>query len=60
MSSNPVRIDSGHVSSHFMRGQGDGKTPLTQKITAGGKEIFINTPVDGNGGVGNSSFSTKR
>jgi hypothetical protein len=49
-----VKIDDAHVSGHFMSGQFD--VPLTQKIHAGGKTIRLDTPVDGNGNVGETTF----
>jgi hypothetical protein len=49
-----LQIDHSHISNHFMQGQFD--APITQKIRFGGKSIRLDTPVDGQGNVGESTF----
>jgi len=51
----PLRIDNSHVSSHFLKGQYD--YPITQKVTSGGKSIHLDTPVDGQGNVGETQIN---
>ena len=50
-----VRVDNSHVSSHFMRGQHD--APITQQVRADDRSLRLDTPVDGQGNVGPSTFA---
>ncbi|MEI8339539.1 MAG: hypothetical protein WCF94_02645 [bacterium] len=43
------------MSSHFLKGQYD--YPITQKVTSGGKSIHLDTPVDGQGNVGETQIN---
>jgi hypothetical protein len=49
------KFDNGHASHHFLEGKYH--APLTQKARVDGATFHVDTPVDGNGNVGESSFS---
>lgn len=57
------RIDNGHVSSTFIRGQQGPKdhgSPLVQKIESGGVSGWLETEVDRQGNVGDTDFFSEK
>ena len=54
----PMRFDDSHVSRHFL--EGNYQAPITQKVTLPGSGSFhIDTPVDGEGNIGESKFNLR-